>query len=107
MVSQFYFIRKFLTRTLEAWRQGVKADTMARAIEDNHSKTKLEECFLALKKNYYGSLMLKNLKISKQLLLCRSIMQRWANYAFLMRRNKDIVSYFSNRIELRLKTKAF
>jgi hypothetical protein len=41
VVSQFYFIRKILTRTLEAWRQGVKADVMARANEDNRSKTTL------------------------------------------------------------------
>ena len=82
MVSQFYFIRKVLTNTLTAWRQNVQADAMARANQDVHQKTYKEECFLALKKHYYGSKMLKNVVMSKQLLLCKSIIRKWANYAF-------------------------
>jgi len=54
MVSQYYFIRKVLVRTLEGWRQNVKADAMVRVKEVNKSQTVLTECFNAFKKNYYG-----------------------------------------------------
>jgi hypothetical protein len=86
MVSRFYFIRKVLTRTLYAWRQNVKADAFNRANEDVNQKKTLEECFFALKKHYYGRKMLKNVIMSKQVHLCKSIIQKWAGYAFFRRR---------------------
>lgn len=54
VVSQFYFIKKALTRVLHSWRMTAKADSMARVNEDFKAKSVLEECFLVLKKHYYG-----------------------------------------------------
>jgi hypothetical protein len=67
VLSRIFFIRKVLTRTLHAWSQTSKAEAMARTFEVSRSFNIVEECFLALKKHYYGSLMIKNLQRSKQL----------------------------------------
>lgn len=104
MVSQYYFIRKVLVRSLEGWRQNVKADAMARVKEVNKSQTVLSDCFNAFKKNYYGGQMLKNVVKSKQIRICQEIVTKWSHFAFVSRRNRDFISFFHARRNAWIKT---
>ena len=106
-MSRYFFINKVLKKTINALRMNAMESKFTGFYGQKKDDKVLSECFEALKQHYKTQKKVKRFQILSQIQKTQQILNGWSNYTVQNRQHNQIIEFFINRSDMRIKEKVF